>query len=189
MIEINGNWHKGFSYALHTLSSDFVGYDEYGNPQFDTTYSDMGTLLHDLKYRGDQGAVSKIADLLMGAKIIEACDLIIPVPSSKFRRSQPVDEVALDLGRRTNTEVVIGVLEKASGKELKGIDDPEERMNELRKTISLNTSEDISGQSVLLFDDLYRSGATLTVCTEILYKQAKVKQVSVLTMTKTRSNR
>ena len=58
MIEVAGNWHKGFAYDLHTLSSEFVGYDEYGNPQFDTTYSEMGALLHDLKYRGNKQAVN-----------------------------------------------------------------------------------------------------------------------------------
>lgn len=100
MIEITGNWHKGFAYDLHTLSSEFIGYDEYGNPQFDTTYSEMGTLLHELKYRGNRQAVNKIADLLGMPEVVGLCDLIIPVPSSIQRPSQPVDEIALELGRR-----------------------------------------------------------------------------------------
>lgn len=189
MIEVVGNWYEGFAYDLHTLSSEFVGYDEYGNPQFDTTYSEMGALLHDLKYRGNRQAINKIADLLGVPEIVGLCDLIIPAPSSIQRPSQPVDEIALELGRRVGIEVMIGALEKAGSKPLKGILNPEERMEELKKAISLNKSAEVSGRRVLLLDDLYRSGATLIVCTDSLYNQGKARQVSVLTMTKTRSNR
>ena len=189
MIEVAGNWHKGFAYDLHTLSSEFLGYDEYGNPQFDTTYSEMGALLHELKYRGNRQAVNKIADLLGVPEVVRLCDLIIPAPSSMQRPSQPVDEIALELGRRVGIEVMLGALEKAGSKPLKGILNPEERMEELKKTISLNKSTDVSGRRVLLLDDLYRSGATLIVCTDSLYNQGKARKVSVLTLTKTRSNR
>jgi predicted amidophosphoribosyltransferase len=47
----------------------------------------------------------------------------------------------------------------------------------------------LQGNSVLLIDDLYRSGSTLEVATELLIREAKVKHVFVLALTKTRSNR
>lgn len=149
----------------------------------------MGALLHDLKYRGNRQAINKIADLLGVPEVVGLCDLIIPVPSSIQRSSQPVDDIALELGKRADIEVMIGALEKAGSKPLKGILNPEERMEELKKAISLNKSAEVSGRRVLLLDDLYRSGATLIVCTDSLYNQGKARQVSVLTMTKTRSNR
>jgi len=191
MIEIAGNWHKGFAYSLHTLSSDFIGYDDYGHPQFETTYSEMGKLVHQLKYRGDKAATTKIVDLLGIPKIVETCDLIIPAPSSnKMRKYQPVVEIALELGSRADIKVLIGVLEKKeAGKQLKDISDPDERIKELKRTIYLSNTVDISGKTVLLLDDLYRSEATLRVSTDILYNQGKVGRVSVLTMTKTRRNR
>ena len=45
------------------------------------------------------------------------------------------------------------------------------------------------GKNVLLFDDLYRSGTTLKELTSVLYKYGKVKNVYIITMTKTRVNR
>ena len=54
---------------------------------------------------------------------------------------------------------------------------------QLKKTVKLN------GKKILLIDDLYRSGATLTIATDILLNIGKAKSVSVLALTKTRSNR
>ncbi len=37
---------------MHTISSTFLGYNEYGHAQYDTTRSTLGELLYQLKYRG-----------------------------------------------------------------------------------------------------------------------------------------
>jgi len=55
MVEINpkiitGCWTEGFALDFHTLSSEFIGDDEYGHPQFDTKRSEIGELLYRLKY-------------------------------------------------------------------------------------------------------------------------------------------
>jgi predicted amidophosphoribosyltransferase len=44
------------------------------------------------------------------------------------------------------------------------------------------------GKKVLLVDDLYRSGATLNAITDLLLTEGKAASVSVLTITRTRSN-
>lgn len=190
-IELIGNWYKGFAYDVHTLASVYLGTDEFGHNRFDSTYTDMGKLVHQLKYRGNKSAAGKIVDLLEKFKGIETYDAIIPAPSTKKSRPyQPVDEVAIELGKRTGVKVLIGLLNKKDGgKELKNIDNEDDRFEELRGLIVISKKIDISNKKILLLDDLYRSGATLTVATEILYKQGKVGKVSVLTMTKTRSSR
>lgn len=82
------------------------------------------------------------------------------------------------------------MLDKQAGRqELKNVDDPDERMALLRNQLVLVADTNLLGKNVLLLDDLYRSGATLSVATEILYRQAQAKAVYVLTMTKTRSKR
>ena len=73
--------------------------------------------------------------------------------------------------------------------ELKNIESPEERRKALQETMRLTEKHDFSGKKILLLDDLFRSGITLEVATNILYNDAKAERVCVLTMTKTRSNR
>ena len=75
------------------------------------------------------------------------------------------------------------------GEQLKNVHDPEEREKLLRASLHIDNDRSMAERDVLLVDDLYRSGATLSVATGLLYDEAKAKTVCVLTMTKTRSNR
>lgn len=190
-IEIKGNWKKGFSYDEHTLGSVYLGPDQFGHKRWETERTVMGELVYQLKNKNDKSAVGKIVDLLEKYKGIEKFDAIIPIPSTKKNRAyQPVDEIAAELGARNGVKVLVGLLiKKAGGPELKNVEDPDERKELLKDAISLSGDPDISGQNVLLLDDLYRSGATLSVATDILLEKAKVESVSVLTMTKTRVKR
>lgn len=189
--ELKGNWKKGRAYDLHTLSSVYLGEDEQGHKQFDSQRSEMGELLYQLKYQGKRKAVYKIIDLISRKfKGLDQFDFYIPVPSTnKARAYQPVEELANELGRRENISV-IQPLSKKSGSQLKDIQEPEKRLDSLKENIKFvqDNKLDIAGKKVLLIDDLYRSGATLSICTDILYNQGKVGSVSVLTMTKTRSS-
>ena len=104
---------------------------------------------------------------------------------------QPVDAIATALGVQRGVHVLVGYLEKeSSDTELKSVADPEQRVKLLKGVIRI-AGEDgkLLGKTVLLVDDLFRSGATLNACCRILKEKAGVASVSVLTMTKTRSNR
>lgn len=188
--KLEGNWRKGLAFDLHTLASVYLGPDEFGHKRFDNTHSEMGEFVYQLKYKNDKSSIPKIIKLLKSINGIDKLDAIIPVPSSKKNRKfQPVEEIAKALGDDRDVEVFAGFLEKKTGQELKGVDSPEERQTLLENAISIVGKDDLSGKRVLLVDDLYRSGATLEACTTILYEGAGVAEVSVLTMTKTRSKR
>lgn len=189
-IALHGNWAKGLAYDLHTTSSTYLGVDDFGHDQWDTTRSEMGELVYRLKYRSDKSVVGPIVDLLLSTIQLKI-DVIIPVPSTnKARVVKPVMLVASELGKRTGIPVAQDALEKISGgPELKTVDSPSERAKLLQQTVRLTGKHDLSGKKVLLFDDLYRSGATLSVATDLLYKQGNAIKVFVLTLTKTRSNR
>ena len=191
-IELKGNWKKGFAYDVHTLDSDYMGVNEYGHDRWETTRSDMGELVYQLKYRGNKSAIGKIVDLIERVyKDFGTIDAIIPIPSTiKYRTTQPVYEIVKELGARVDVPVLADVLDKqAGGSELKNVDNPDERKKLLKEHMVLINEYDLAGKNVLLIDDLYRSGTTLSVATDILYQQAKAKGVFVLTMTKTRRKR
>lgn len=188
-VEISGNWKKGFAFDVHTLDSTYLGVDAQGYDRWENTRSDMGELVYQLKYRGNRRAVPDIVKMLDKIKGIESMDCIVPIPATNLRR-QPVLEIARALGKRRGVDVVEDALIKATGDvELKNIDDPDERRELLERSLKLSEEADLRGADILLLDDLYRSGATLTVATNLLLTEGRVGSVRVLTMTKTRSNR
>ncbi|GAB5377843.1 MAG: hypothetical protein AcusKO_43050 [Acuticoccus sp.] len=148
----------------------------------------MGELVYRLKYRQERDVAVRILQLLERITGLEKYDAIIPVPSSTVRAFQPVDVIATALGAQRGVRVLIGFLQKGGGGALKSIDEPDKRAVALAE-ISVASACDLSGKRVVLVDDLYRSGATLSACTNVLYDQAGVADVVVLTMTKTRTKR
>jgi predicted amidophosphoribosyltransferase len=151
----------------------------------------MGELVYQLKYRQDKSKLPAIVALLDKMKGIEQFDYIIPIPpTDRARPFQPVKEIALALGAQRGVRVLTDFLAKAQGgQKLKNVTDPAERERLLRASLYIEGTYSIVGSTVLLIDDLYRSGATLRVATELLLAQAQARDVCVLTMTKTRSTR
>jgi len=187
---IEGNWAKGIAFDLHTLSSEYLGQDENGHDQFDNKRSEMGELVYQLKYKNDTSVVPKIIDLIQNIGNIDKFDAFVTIPpTNKNRPQQPVNLIASELGKRVNIPVYLDALEKNGGHQLKEITDPEQRAEELQKTMFFTKKHDLTNKNILLIDDLFRSGSTLRVATKILLEEAKAQKVSVLTMTKTRSNR
>ena len=84
---LNGNWDDGFALDMHVLRSDFLGYDEFGYPQFHTVQTELGELLFRLKYRSDRSAITPIAqaasDFVRFRNL--AIDVIVPAPPSRSR--------------------------------------------------------------------------------------------------------
>jgi competence protein ComFC len=188
---IEGNWEQGLAFDEHTVSSTHIGVDEHGHDQWDNKRSEMGELVYQLKYRGKSSVVQQIVELLDQIKGIEEMDLIVPIPPTDGTRTiQPVSLIAEALGARRNVKVVLDLLcKKPGGAQQKNVQDVNERQMLLRNSMSLTGNHDVSGKKILLIDDLYRSGATLSVATELLIDQGGAGSVSALTMTKTRSMR
>jgi len=197
MVQINpkritGSWTEGFALDFHTLSSDYIGDDEYGHPQFDTKRSEIGELLYRLKYRKDSSVLDDI--ITTATQFIKstnwAVDSIVCVPPSrKGRKFQLVPPIAIGIGRVLGIDVCVDTIVKVKDTpELKNIFDFEERMRILKNGFQIRDPV-VAGNSILLFDDLYRSGATLNTVSSLLQREGKVKNVYVLTLTMTRSIR
>ncbi|WP_353220074.1 hypothetical protein [Salinisphaera sp. S4-8] len=63
-IKLEGNWNKGLAFDVHTLSSTYLGPNEFGHDQWESTRSEIGELLYLLKYRADASSIPKIVNLL-----------------------------------------------------------------------------------------------------------------------------
>jgi predicted amidophosphoribosyltransferase len=73
-----------------------------------------------------------------------------------------------------------------STQQLKNVFDYKQRKSALENVFAVEKKE-TSGRRILLFDDLYRSGATLNTIAEKLTKEGDAKAIFVLTLTRTRS--
>lgn len=190
MLEINpyrlaGNWSEGFALDIHILSSIPIGESQWGHMQFDNTYSEVGKRINQLKYKKIKSGVNELVETAVN--FIEKrnwdIDLIIPVAPSITRNEQPVMLLAEKVGDTLNIPVSTTAIRKVKETTtLKNIPIPQ-RPGHLAGAYEVLIEETIE-QRVLLFDDIYDSGATLrTICDCLIGGQPE--KIFVLTFTKT----
>jgi predicted amidophosphoribosyltransferase len=186
---IAGKWRSGYALDLHTTSSIPIGENAFGHMQFDTVRPEIAELLYQLKYHSDPAAAGSIIETA-------ACflrphrdkfDLLIPVPPSTYRAVQPVILLAEGIGKALGLPVAACVTTTRSAAQIKNITDPEERRRQIEGLYAVDASQ-TQGKSILLFDDLFRSGTTMNAITDLLLTQGGGAVVRALTITKTRSN-
>jgi predicted amidophosphoribosyltransferase len=177
------------SLDVHTIKSVYLGDDEFGHARFDTKRSAVGELLYRLKYKGDQGAVAELAET--AASFVQTwlpeVVILVPVPPSRTRAVQPVlvlaAAIAGRLGVACHPEAVSRRREAPELKDVFGYDERWRLLDGLHEVVRAT----IEGKRVLLFDDLFRSGATMNSITVALYEQGHASDVYALTLTQTRS--
>ncbi|MDP8240691.1 MAG: hypothetical protein P9X24_16505 [Candidatus Hatepunaea meridiana] len=187
--QLFGNWRIGWALDLHTTSSTLID-----DGIFDTKRTDIGELLYQLKYRRNKRKVKTITEsasnFLKSQQLFPSLAAIIPVPPSEERRSfQPVKMLAIRIGKKTGLTVIDDYIIKVKKTAaLKNIEELSDRKQQLEGAFKVKY-DTLKGKNVLLFDDLYRSGATLNAITDILLNEGQVSDVFVLTITKTRTKR
>lgn len=185
-IRIVGDWEEGYAIDLHTISSNYLGYNEYGHPIFDTTRSEIGELLYKLKYRHNKEIIDDIINLInpfvsewtKNLKI----DVIIPMPpSNKIRDYQPVNVIAEELAKKINVHYCGGFLSKDSDIQSKNL------VEKGAISHSMTRNKHFAKKvNVLLFDDLYKSGASMNEAVRVLLEDQNIVNIYVLALTKTR---
>ena len=166
-----------------------IGHNAFGHPVFDTTRSPLGELLHKLKNRGDERVIPEIVDtaasFLKGWRVGLDAIILVP-PSNTARKRQPVIAVANSLGEVLAIPVCKGCVTKVkSTEQLKDIFDFAKRSEILNGAFAVDASK-TKGQRLLLLDDLYRSGATVSTITGLLMSTGAARAVYLLTLTQTR---
>jgi len=189
---LEGNWDKGWALDLHTVHSILL-FDGH----FDTVRTQIGEYLYKLKYRNQKEFAKIIADSSeelfespLVKEIVKSVDVILPVPASDTSRIfQPVNELAIEFGRKLNVRVDPDYLFKTrQTSQLKSEDDKNARAKILSGAFDVQNLN-YQYKNILILDDLFRSGSTLTEITKTLKEKGKVGKVFVLTITKTRTKR
>ena len=186
--ELHGAWDDGRVLDRHVSRSVFIGYDEYGNPQFETTRTELGDLLYKLKYRGDQSAVRPIAQTVRDfvCHWNPGLDVIVPAAPSKNRACQPLFQIADEVGRLLELPVdKTSVRKIRATPELKNVD-AVQRVELLRGVHTIE-GDGLRGRRVLLIDDLYQSGATMNALARLLKESGGASAILALALTKTRN--
>lgn len=185
---LGGAWDDGWTLDRHVNSSDFLGYNEQGHPQFETTRTQLGELLYRLKYKGDWTAVAPIAQA--AANFVRdwnpGIDVIVPAPPSKQRHTQPLFQIAAELGQLLNLPVdTVSVRKIQVTPELKNVD-RDQRAELIAAAHSIEPGT-LDAKRILLLDDLYQTGATLDAIARLLKGAGGATAVFALALTRARS--
>ena len=200
--ELHGNWEAGYALDIHTVSSRPLP-----DGRFDTEYTELGDMVNKAKYQQDYDKVQPLAEIAVkfvkeqfiidDRPLHNKLNAVIPIPPSDTTRPfQLVTKIAEKIGSILNRPVRTDyLLKQKQTKLLKSIPDVESKQAEIEGAFVVpfqdlkRRSLDLEKRRVLLFDDLYDSGVTLTEATDVLYKQGRVGYVFVLTLTETRTKK
>lgn len=186
--QLIGPWDEGWALDKHTISSTPIGYDSSGHMRFDTVRNEVGQALYELKYNGhDWSQVEPLAHALIEhayAKFNDV-DFIVPMPASRARNRQPVEEIAKAVGKIVRVPVHTDFLIKCSGgPSLKDLSTKDEKVQALLGRLSVSPHYNtVKAKNVLLIDDLYDSGASMEAATNVLRECAWVDRIYVVAFT------
>jgi predicted amidophosphoribosyltransferase len=188
-LRIVGPWDAGFTLDVHTISAEYLGDDLHGHPQFETVRSELGEALFRLKYRDEREASVALASV--AAEFVRlrgfAAEVVVPVPPSRVRSFQPLAAIASRLAAKLGAAYDPTSLRKVrETPELKSMVQMAEREAALAGAFAVRGSA-LAGKHVLLFDDLYRSGASMREAARTLRTQGPVASLTALALTRTRS--
>lgn len=186
LIPIKGNYFDGYALEIHTIKSTLK---EDGS--FDTLRTDLGELIYKLKYNFDKSVIEIIAQRCAKTiiDIFPNIDVIIPSPPSNLNRPfQPVFELALRISELIKIPVDLKFIEKLPTEQIKTLSNQEDRNIVLERAITIKDKK-YKDKSILLFDDLFRSGDTLNAIAKKLKCEGEVNSIKALCVTKTRTKR
>ena len=173
---LHGPWEAGWALDFHS---------RFSGATWERT--EVGELAYRFKYGGEVSLAEELADRLLELTrhhpALARVDVVLPVPSSQPRATEPVPLLAAALAQRLGVPVQTDWLVKT--RETR----PQKEMRTLiqkRRNVAgaFAVRGPVRGRRVLVVDDLYDSGATLEEVTRIL-QQAGVQAVLVVTLTRT----
>lgn len=188
--KIEGNWDAGYALDKHMLHSEFTGYNEAGHPTFENTRTQVGEAVYRLKYRQDWSQAPRLASAVVRhvVPLLGRIGLVVPMPASRPRTRQPVNEVAGEVGKLLEVKMFAGILVKNdvphADRSLKDVSGKAAKEALLAGRFSIEDQISNHGRwNVLLIDDLYDTGASMEAACACLKSYAKIDRVFVVALT------
>ena len=118
---------------------------------------------------------------------IKSYDIIIPVPMHNRKKAlrgyNQSELIAKELAKTAKIKIFTDVLIKTKNNKVQSSLNKQDRKNNVKDVYKLVKKEKIYNKKVLIFDDIYTTGATIEACKkEIL--TANVKSIRILTLAK-----
>lgn len=186
MIPVEGNWDEGFVFSEYSIQSTYLGEDAFGIKRFDTTYTEIGRLLHAMKYNGHFDTSVEIAERcipylqrwLSGTRI----DSVLPTPPTNERTAQPVYMIAEQIAEKMGIPYTDTVLVKTD-------DTPAKSMAKVNKQLKGTIVQQRAAKrecNILLIDDFYSTGSTANECVSVLKSDPLIDKVYYFAIAKTK---
>lgn len=179
----------------HDLGPGILSADAIANPPpFDrlrsvALYDNLArVLVHSLKYRDRTDLAPMMAGWMLraGDGTVEAADAIVPVPLHRFRllwrKFNQSSELARALGGLSGRPVLVDAVRRTKRTRRQIGLGPRAREENVRGafTVTPEGREALFGRRVVLVDDVYTTGATVSAVTRAL-KRAGAADITVLT--------
>lgn len=122
-----------------------------------------------------------------GASVLKDANYIVPVPLHRWRllrrRFNQSALIAQYLSKETNIPCILSALSRTRATQTQGHLRPDERKKNVRNAFLVNPEYigRLKGKKIVLIDDVYTTGSTVTECAKALLK-AGVASVDVLTL-------
>lgn len=184
---ITGNWNDGVVLDKHTVCSVLKGQDAYGHNVWDTTRTEVGEALYQLKYRYQWSKAQPLAKCLYdnAYPLFGDVDFIVPMAASTYRPVQPVTLVAVELAKLAGIPCLDRLISQNSGgTSLKNLSTEEEKVKAIngRFFISPIIPND-KPCNILVIDDLFSSGTTMNAACTALRGYNKINNIYVAALT------
>lgn len=113
--------------------------------------------------------------------------IVIPVPPSRYRATQPVHEIAKYLASSLQLYYTEDLISKDSDvPQMKDLETKKEKVDALSGAFSFNDILNNGKFDIIIVDDLYDTGTSLEAITSILRGYAKIGNIFVATVTRKR---
>ena len=154
MISLEGPWILGFAFDVYTISSQCIGYNQWGYPMFNNNYTPMGQLVKDFKYGQLMSKLSDILELLKQDRefslYMKKIDIILPVvPSNKARLFQPVYLLAEALADIYKKQVIADAILSTNTEQIKSIDSSE-KYTRVKSSLAIKKDKIDSRSNILI---------------------------------------